>query len=79
MRRSERDDGDPRALQEIYNAALQERREAWKLAQVVSYYDQQNELTELRQDDDFMDRGRVISARSAAPCRPGLQGILSAR
>src|SRR5271157_2466533 len=39
---------------ETYNAALQERRDAWKLCQkAVTYYDQQAELTELRQDPQF--------------------------
>ena len=39
---------------ETYNAALQERRDAWKLARKsISYRDQQNELTELRRDPRF--------------------------
>jgi putative transposase len=39
---------------ETYNAALQERREAWKLARKsITRYDQQKELTELRKDPDF--------------------------
>ena len=39
---------------ETYNAALQERRDAWKLARKsISYRDQQNELTELRRDPEF--------------------------
>lgn len=39
---------------ETYNAALQERIEAWKLQRKsISYRDQQNELTELRQDPAF--------------------------
>jgi putative transposase len=39
---------------ETYNAALQERREAWKLQRKsISYRDQQKELTELRQDPCF--------------------------
>ena len=39
---------------ETYNAALQERRDAWKLCQkAVTYYDQQAELTELRKDPQF--------------------------
>lgn len=39
---------------ETYNAALQERREAWKLQRKsISYYDQQAELTELRKDLRF--------------------------
>ncbi len=39
---------------ETYNAALQERRDAWKLCQKrISYYDQQAELTELRRDQRF--------------------------
>jgi putative transposase len=39
---------------ETYNACLQERREAWKLERKsISYRDQQNELTELRQDRAF--------------------------
>lgn len=39
---------------ETYNAALQERRDAWKLCQkALTYYDQQAELTELRRDPQF--------------------------
>lgn len=39
---------------ETYNAALQERREAWKLQRKsIKYRDQQNELTELRKDPVF--------------------------
>jgi putative transposase len=39
---------------ETYNAALQERRDAWKLQRKsISYRDQQNELTELREDPAF--------------------------
>ena len=39
---------------ETYNAALQERRDAWEMARKsISYRDQQNELTELRKDERF--------------------------
>lgn len=39
---------------ETYNAALQERRDAWKLERKsITYYDQQAELTELRKDPAF--------------------------
>ena len=39
---------------ETYNAALQERREAWKLQRKsITYRDQQNEITELRKDSAF--------------------------
>jgi putative transposase len=39
---------------ETYNAALQERRDAWKLCQKrTTYYDQHSELTELRKDPRF--------------------------
>jgi putative transposase len=39
---------------ETYNAALQERRDAWKLERkAITYRMQQNELTELRQDKAF--------------------------
>jgi putative transposase len=39
-------------LCELYNAALQERRDAWKICQKrISYYDQQSELTQLRAID----------------------------
>jgi putative transposase len=39
---------------ETYNAALEERRDAWKICQkVISLYDQQAELTELRRDSRF--------------------------
>lgn len=37
---------------ETYNAALQERRDAWKLER-IGYYDQCKELTELRKDPRF--------------------------
>jgi putative transposase len=40
--------------QETYNAALEERIEAWKLQRKsITYRDQQNELTELRKDERF--------------------------
>jgi putative transposase len=39
---------------ETYNAAIQERREAWRLQRKnISYYDQQAQLTALRQDRRF--------------------------
>jgi putative transposase len=39
---------------ETYNAALQERKEAWKLQRKsITYLDQQNELTELRKEPAF--------------------------
>jgi putative transposase len=39
---------------ETYNAALQERKEAWKLqTKNISYYDQCSELTELRKEKGF--------------------------
>jgi putative transposase len=39
---------------ETYNAAFEERRDAWKLCQKrITYYDQQAELTELRKDPRF--------------------------
>lgn len=39
---------------ETYNAALQERRDAWRLCQKqVGFYDQSKELTGLRQDPQF--------------------------
>jgi putative transposase len=39
---------------ETYNAALQERRDAWKLERkAVTYRMQQDELTELRRDERF--------------------------
>jgi len=35
---------------ELYNAALQERRDAWRLNQIsVNYFDQQNQLPEIKQ------------------------------
>jgi putative transposase len=43
-----------RDSQETYNAALQERRDAWKLQRKsITYNDQQAELTELRKDPQF--------------------------
>jgi putative transposase len=39
---------------ETYNAALQERRDAWRICQKkISFYDQSKELTELRKDPQF--------------------------
>jgi putative transposase len=39
---------------ETYNAALQERRDAWKLhRKSVGYYEQQKQLTELRKDPQY--------------------------
>src|ERR1700674_1805243 len=39
---------------ETYNAALQERIEAWKLERKsITYFDQQKELTELRKETIF--------------------------
>lgn len=39
---------------ETYNAALQERRDAWRLCREgITYQDQQRELTELRKDPSF--------------------------
>jgi len=39
---------------ETYNAALQERRDAWRMARKsITYRDQQDELTELRKDPAF--------------------------
>jgi putative transposase len=39
---------------ETYNASLQERRDAWKIAhKSITYRDQQNELSELRKDVAF--------------------------
>jgi len=38
---------------QLYNAALQERREAWKRCRVsISYTDQANQLKEIRQFDE---------------------------
>ncbi len=36
---------------ELYNAALQERRDAWRLNRIsISYYDQQNQLPEIKRE-----------------------------
>ena len=38
----------------LYNAALQERRDAWRMARKsLSYYDQANQLKEIRAADDL--------------------------
>jgi len=44
---------------ELYNAAIEERREAWRLQQVSrTYYDQQNQLPDLKRDrPDFVPLG----------------------
>ena len=51
---------------DLYNGALQERREAWrKLGKSVSYYDQQKSLTEIRATVDGWDDVPAVVARSA--------------
>jgi hypothetical protein len=51
---------------ETYNAALHERREAWRLCQKrITCYDQQDELTELRKDQRF---ARVAVDIQREPC-----------
>ncbi len=46
---------------ETYNAALSERREAWRLQRKsVNYYEQQAQLTELRKDPQFATIARDI-------------------
>jgi putative transposase len=37
----------------LYNAALEERRDAWKQRVAISYYDQANQLKEIRTADDL--------------------------
>jgi putative transposase len=39
------------AHRQLYNAALEERREAWRHAVTIRYYDQSAQLTEIRQAD----------------------------
>ena len=52
---------------ETYNAALQERRDAWKLARKsISYRDQQNELTELRSKNRLRSREALRRAHQRA-------------
>ena len=51
---------------ELYNAALEERRDAWRKQQVrISLFDQQKELTELRAADKAWKNVPVWVARSA--------------
>jgi putative transposase len=51
---------------ELYNAALQERRDAWRKQRVsVTRYDQHKELTELRQIDPEWRSIPTVIARSA--------------
>src|SRR6267143_1873327 len=37
----------------LYNAALQERRDAWKQRVAINYYDQANQLKEIRAAGDL--------------------------
>jgi putative transposase len=37
----------------FYNAALQERRDAWKHGVVINYYDQANQLKDIRKDNPW--------------------------
>jgi putative transposase len=37
----------------FYNAALQERRDAWKVGVSINYYDQANQLKEIRQENSW--------------------------
>lgn len=59
-------EGWRRACQQLYNGALQERRDAWKLQRVsINYSRQTAELTELRQQDPAWKQVPVEVARSA--------------
>jgi len=52
---------------DLYNAALQQRIEAWRKQKVsLSYYDQSKELTQLRADDEEYRRLPVQIARETA-------------
>src|ERR1700730_11834131 len=48
---------------ELYNAALAERKEAWRMAgKSISYYDQQNDLPEIKQEirQEYQDIGAHV-------------------
>lgn len=54
------------ACQQLYNAALQERRDAWKKCGVtVTRYDQQKELTELRRTEPEWSAIPTVVERSS--------------
>lgn len=54
------------ACQQFYNAAVQERRDAWQKQRVrITRYDQQKQLTALRAEDPFWRSISVHVARSA--------------
>ena len=67
-----------RALHDLYNAALQERREAWRMQRVsVSYSDQSAQLREIAADPDGQGRHRSppSSRPSAASMRPSVPSL----
>lgn len=52
------------AYRSLYNAALQERRDAWRKRRVsVNYYDQANQLKEIRQAGDELSRFSYSTAQ----------------
>ncbi len=49
---------------QLYNAALEERREAWRRKKVsISYFTQSNELSEIRNQDDELSQYDLVSLR----------------
>lgn len=52
------------AYRHLYNAALQERRDAWRKCRIsVNYYDQANQLKEIRQSGDDLGRFSYSTAQ----------------
>ena len=68
-------------LCDLGNAALQERRDAWRIARKrISYQDQCRSLTPVRQDEPAgLGRLNVAATRGGPPARrPRLPGVLPA-
>ena len=65
-------------LCELYNMALQQRRNAYRELRVsVNYLNQQTQLTELRGGiEEYAEFSCGDSARSVTPARQGLQSVL---
>ena len=63
---------------ELYNAALQERREAWSShRRGIHYVEQANQLPDIKAVREDVRAAQSGSARCAAPYRQNIQGILS--
>src|SRR5437660_9463604 len=62
---------------EAYNAALEERREAWKRGIRITRYAQFAQLKDLHEArPDFLQYGVTVDPGDAHPPRPGVLGLL---